>query len=64
VNSARWFSQLGSLMSTFASGLHALIALPTPVISPPPPIAQMTVRTSGQSSTISSPIVPCPAMKA
>ena len=30
-----------------ASGRSALIALPTPVISPPPPIAQMTVRTSG-----------------
>ena len=40
-----------------------MIALPTPVISPPPPIAAMTVRTCGKSSNISSPMVPCPAMK-
>ena len=30
------------------SGRSALIALPTPVISPPPPIAQMTVAHLGQ----------------
>ena len=53
----------GSAPITVTSGRVAFTALPTPVISPPPPMAAITVRTSGRSSTISSPIVPCPAMK-
>ena len=47
----------GSTPKTLVSGLSALIALPTPVISPPPPMLAMTAAVSGASSRISNPIV-------
>ena len=53
----------GSALHTRTSGFSALMALPTPVMSPPPPIAAITAMVSGASSRISSPIVACPAMK-
>ena len=53
----------GSTPQILISGRSALIALPTPVINPPPPIAAMIATVSGASSRISSPMVPCPAMK-
>lgn len=52
----------GSAPQILMSGLSAFRALPTPVISPPPPIAAMTAVVSGASSRISSPMVPWPAM--
>ena len=46
------------------SGFSALIALPTPVMSPPPPMLAITAGSPrGASSRISRPIVACPAMK-
>src|SRR5881227_1803098 len=40
------------------------MAVPIPETSPPPPTGTRTVRTSGRSSAISRPIVPCPAIVA
>ncbi len=47
----------GSAPQTWMPGLSALTAVPTPVISPPPPMAVMTATVSGASSRISSPRV-------
>ncbi len=49
---------------TRASGTRPVTAVATPAISPPPPTGTTTVSTSGHSSTISSPIVPWPAITA
>jgi hypothetical protein len=46
---------------TFVSGRWPLIAAAIPAASPPPESGTRTAATSGKSSTISSPIVPCPA---
>jgi hypothetical protein len=43
----------GSAPHTFILGFNAFIALPTPVISPPPPMLAMTAAVSGASSRIS-----------
>ena len=43
-------------------GHSALIAVPIPDASPPPLTGTSTLSTSGRSSAISRPIVPCPAM--
>ena len=53
----------GSTPNTLTSGFSALIALPTPAMSPPPPMPQITACVSGSSSRISRPIDPWPAMK-
>ena len=45
-----------------SDGDSALTAVATPEASPPPPTGTSTAATSGASATISSPIVPCPAM--
>src|SRR5207247_10775192 len=42
----------GSAPQTFTLGLSAFTALPSPVIKPPPPIAAMTVATSGADTKI------------
>ena len=47
---------------TRAPGFCSATAVATPLISPPPPIGRITVSVSGRSSTISSPMVPCPAI--
>ena len=44
------------------AGLSALAAVATPAISPPPPIGTTSTSSSGTSASISSPIVPWPAM--
>lgn len=46
----------------FILGFKDLMAKETPLISPPPPMGIITASTSGSSSNISNPIVPCPAM--
>ena len=43
-------------------GWSIFTAEATPEASPPPPIGTTMVSTSGRSSMISSPMVPCPAM--
>ena len=43
-------------------GTSALTAVPMPEARPPPLTGTMTLATSGRSSAISSPMVPCPAM--
>ena len=43
-------------------GWWLFTAIDTPEINPPPPIGTITASTSGQSCTISSPSVPCPAI--
>ena len=43
-------------------GRSALTALAIPVVSPPPPYGITTASGSGRSSSISSPIVPLPAI--
>ena len=43
-------------------GWSIFTAAATPEASPPPPIGTTMVSTSGRSSMISSPMVPCPAM--
>lgn len=52
----------GSTPITRAAGTSSLIAAATPALNSPPPTGTRTVPTSGRSSTISSPTVPCPAM--
>ena len=52
----------GSTPITRACGHSALIAVPMPDARPPPLTGISTVATSGRSSAISSPMVPCPAM--
>ena len=47
---------------TRTAGRSALTAVATPLARPPPPIGHEHGRESGRSSTISSPIVPWPAM--
>jgi len=51
----------GSHAMTLTLGHLAFTAEEMPVISPPEPYGQMMVSTSGRSSRISRPIVPCPA---
>ena len=53
----------GSAPHTRVFGRRALIAVPTPVMRPPPPMLAITAAVSGASSRISSPIVAWPAMK-
>src|ERR1700683_359188 len=53
----------GSTPHTLIAGFNAFKALPTPVMSPPPPMAAITATVSGASSRISNPMVLWPAMK-
>ena len=48
----------------FVPGRSALTALAMPVVSPPPPYGITTASGSGRSCSISSPIVPLPAITA
>lgn len=52
----------GSTPTIAAPGHLARIAVAIPEISPPPLTGTTTRSTSGRSSAISSPIVPCPAI--
>ena len=52
----------GSTPTTVASGRQARMAAAMPEISPPPLTGTTTRSACGQSSAISSPIVPCPAI--
>ena len=53
-----------SAANTRVSGRSARTAVAIPHESPPPPKGTTTARTSGRSSTISSPMVPLPAITA
>ena len=52
----------GSAVMIFVPGRSALTALAMPVVSPPPPYGITIASGSGRSSSISSPIVPLPAI--
>ena len=52
----------GSAVTILVPGRSALTALAIPVVSPPPPYGITTASGSGRSSSISSPIVPLPAI--
>ena len=51
-----------STATIFVSGRRVLTANETPASKPAPPTGTITASTSGTCSTISRPIVPCPAM--
>jgi hypothetical protein len=50
---------VGSTPMMAVEGLSDRIARPTPAMRPPPPMGTITASTSGTSSRISSPSVPC-----
>ena len=52
----------GSAVTILVPGRSALTALAIPVVRPPPPYGITTASGSGRSSSISSPIVPLPAI--
>jgi hypothetical protein len=54
----------GSAVTILVPGRSALTALAIPVVSPPPPYGITITSGSGRSSSISSPIVPLPAITA
>ena len=47
---------------TSTAGSSSLTAVATPEIRPPPPTGTSTLSTRGNSETISTPIVPAPAI--
>ena len=52
----------GSAVTILVPGRIALTALAIPVVRPPPPYGITIASGSGRSSSISSPIVPLPAI--